>query len=188
MGYTTKFKGGFTLNQALTKAQAAYLRKFAETRRMGRNPALLQGELDLIRTAVGLPLGEEGGYFVGSRAPFGQDFEHPSVLANGRPPIGQPGLWCKWVPSRDRKKIMWSGAEKFYDYTAWLTYLITHFLAPWGYVLNGQVRWQGEDKSDVGTIYVEDNTVSAVAGASREERLSRGEPLDLSNEFESQYS
>jgi len=42
--------------------------------------------------------------------------------------------------------------------------LIHHFLAPAGYVLNGEVEWQGEDPSDIGKIVVKDNEVSARQG------------------------
>jgi queuine/archaeosine tRNA-ribosyltransferase len=38
-------------------------------------------------------------------------------------------------------------------------YLIHKILAPNGYVLNGQVTWQGEETGDVGEIYVENNKV-----------------------------
>jgi hypothetical protein len=36
------------------------------------------------------------------------------------------------------------------------------FLAPWGYVLNGEVEWQGEDEEDTGKILVVDNSVEVV--------------------------
>jgi hypothetical protein len=55
---------------------------------------------------------------------------------------------------------MWNGAEKFYYYVKWLEYLIEHFLAPWGYVLNGTVTWQGEEGEDQGTITLADNDVT----------------------------
>jgi hypothetical protein len=54
--------------------------------------------------------------------------------------------------------------EKFYYYTEWLQYLCDHFLAPWGYVLNGEVTWEGEDHSDVGLLKVVDNKVTRHKG------------------------
>lgn len=78
-----------------------------------------------------------------------------------------PGIWCQWVPTEDGAGIEWDGAEKFYDYTEWLVYLIENFLKPWGYVLNGKMNWEGERRDDVGTIYVKDNKVEAVRGHRR---------------------
>jgi hypothetical protein len=44
----------------------------------------------------------------------------------------------------------------------WLRLLIEHYLAPRGYVLEGEVTWEGEDRDDCGTIFVKDNQVEAV--------------------------
>ena len=55
--------------------------------------------------------------------------------------------------------IEWNGREKFYRYEAWLFYLITHFLKPWGYTLQGRVPWRGQDRRDVGTIHVAHNRI-----------------------------
>lgn len=74
------------------------------------------------------------------------------------PPEKCPGLWCQWE-IRDGK-VVWDNGEKFYHYTEWLEYLITNFFAPEGYVLNGEIRWQGEDMDDNGTILVHDNKIT----------------------------
>ena len=58
--------------------------------------------------------------------------------------------------------LRWNGVEKFYDYAEWLDYLIAHFLAPWGYTLDGTVTWQGEELGDVGRLVVTRNDVRAV--------------------------
>jgi hypothetical protein len=117
---------------------------------------------DPIRTAVGLPLGPEAAYFVGGQGYAGQERD-ASVVDSNNPPKGQPGLWCDWTPSEDCTAIVWDGGEKFYYYGEWLKYLIDHFLGPWGYVVNGEMTWQGEDEEDVGTIYVVNNAVDLVA-------------------------
>lgn len=76
---------------------------------------------------------------------------------------GMPGIWCDWVPSRDGKSIKWNQREgSFYDAGEWMTYLIEHFLKPWGYVVNGKVLWQGHDIEDRGVLLVENNVVSSV--------------------------
>jgi hypothetical protein len=161
MGYTTTFQGQFNLDKPLTEAHAAYLKRFSETRRMKRrNVDWLHQQPDPLRIALWLGVGEEGCYYVGSEAPAGQDFNSPSVLDPNSPPADQPGLWCKWTPTEDRTGIQWNQQEKFYDYVEWLEYLIEHFLRPWGYTLNGRVRWRGEEFDDIGTLVVDDNVVS----------------------------
>jgi hypothetical protein len=60
--------------------------------------------------------------------------------------------------------IEWDGGEKFYDYVEWLEYIINNFLAPKGYVLNGECPYQGEDSDDVGKIVVKDNVVTRLEG------------------------
>jgi hypothetical protein len=159
MGYTTDFSGNFSLNKPLLASHSAYLLKFAETRRMSRNAEIASKFYDPAREAVGLPIGEQGCYFVGGGGSFGQDTD-ASVINNNIAPDGQPGLWCQWVPTENGDGIEWDGSEKFYHYTEWLSYLIEHFLKPWGYVLNGEVEWFGEDRDDRGMIIVKDNNVS----------------------------
>lgn len=178
MGYTTDFTGEFTLDKPLTSAHTAYLKQFSETRRMKRDEKVAATLPDPVREAVGLPVGPEGSYFVGGCGSFGQGYDE-SVVDSNTPPgqlkFGsgkwedneklirsgqcQPGLWCQWTPTELGDGIVWNGAEKFYHYVEWLKYLIEHFLKPWGYVLGGEVEWQGEDPADSGKIEVENNEV-----------------------------
>jgi hypothetical protein len=146
---------------ALKPEHAAYLTAFSSTRRMKRDARKAEEFPDPVRLAAGLPVGKEGGYFVGGGRPWLQDRDS-SVLDYNLPPWGQPGLWCKWAPDRDGRAIGWNGAEKFYDYIEWLEYLIEHFLGPWGYVLNGQIQWRGENREDRGVIVVSENGVKTV--------------------------
>lgn len=184
MGYNTDFEGQFTITRvdrpadtvwsafgrhhAITLGEttlvpgclgvhAAYINAFAESRRMKRDAAKTEKLYDHIREKVGLPVGPEGGYYVGdmdSRVEHGGD-----VIDYNNPPAGQPGLWCKWEVSEDGTALRWNEVEKFYDYIEWLKYLIEHFFAPWGYRLDGEVTWSGEENDDVGKIIVEDNEV-----------------------------
>lgn len=163
MGYTTDFQGRFELDKPLTAEHSAFLHRFADTRRMGRDESITRTREDPIRKAVGLPLGMQGGYFVGELGDYGQG-RGSDILDHNEPPDGQPGLWCKWEPSSDDKAIEWNEMEKFYDYVEWLNYLIFHFLKPWGYALNGEVEWNGEGREDIGKIVVEDNIVRALKG------------------------
>lgn len=158
MGYTTDFDGHFALNHELKAEHSAYLSAFANTRRMKRNSEIAEKFEDEVRVKAGLGIGTEGAYYVGKTENFGQN-KDKSVIDNNVPPDGQPGLWCQWVPTHDYKGICWDGNEKFYNYVEWLDYIIEHFLAPWGYVLNGKVMWRGEDFYDIGSITVKDNGI-----------------------------
>ena len=167
MGYTTDFTGRFNLDRSLRHEHNAYLEAFSETRRMRRNPAIAGMAADPIRVATGLPIGEECSYFVGGGGFAGQDRDSSIIDYNNAPgegslhPWRQPGLWCQWAPTEDGCGIEWNGCEKFYNYTEWLQYIIDHFLSPWGYVLTGEVSWQGEEASDRGIIAVNNGKVES---------------------------
>lgn len=163
MGYSTDFNGRFEFDRPPSEEHVAYLRKFAETRRMRRNAAFTAQRPDPIRKAVGLPVGVDGGYFVGGGGFAGQERSSDVTEYNGSPQ-GQPGLWCKWAVSEDGKAIEWDGAEKFYYYADWLDYIIGHFIEPWGYKLTGEVHWQGEDRDDNGTLLVIENKLTVLDG------------------------
>ena len=158
MGYTTNFSGSFDLNKPLAAQHKAYLEKFAQTRRMERDQTIASKFPDPIREAAGLPIGEQGGYFVGGFGFCGQDSD-ASVTNINTPPDGQHGLWCHWVPNEDGTSIQWDGGDKFYDYVEWIEYIVEHFIQPWGYVLNGKVEWVGEGAIDRGMIIVKDNNI-----------------------------
>jgi len=74
--------------------------------------------------------------------------------------INTPGIWCGWTPSEDKLSIERDTQEKFYKYVPWIKWLITNYLAPKGYVLNGVVAWCGEESDDVGRIVIVDNIVT----------------------------
>ncbi len=66
-------------------------------------------------------------------------------------------IWCQWEAGDDT--LFWDGGEKFYSYVPWLKHIINNILKPRGYVLNGEVHWQGEESEDMGIIRVVDNEV-----------------------------
>jgi hypothetical protein len=162
MGYTTNFSGRLSISKPLTPEHLAYLMKFPKTRRMKRNALMTEKLPDPLRLAVGLPVGDSGGYYVGD--PEYSNGGGKDIVDHNNPPFEQPGLWCQWTPTKDGTGVEWDGGEKFYDYVSWLKYLIKHFYQPWGYTLNGRITWQGEEHGDVGTIIVEDNMVTTVPG------------------------
>jgi len=145
MGYTTEFEGRFDLNKVLDDETFDLLTKLAATRRMKRD--------------VDSKYGVEGEFYVLGKGYAGQDRE-PNVIDSNHPPRSQPGLWLQWIPTEDRKGIEWDQGEKFYDYVDWIKYLIDAVLAPKGYILNGTVRWRGEEFSDLGSIVINDNLVA----------------------------
>jgi len=142
MGYTTDFKGMFDLNKPLDHATYKFLIALNETRRMARN---VEG------------YGVEGEFFF-DESNFGQN-RNSNIIDYNRPPSTQPGLWCQWRPTQNRKGIKWDEGEKFYNYIEWLQYIIDNFLKEKGYILNGSVNWQGERNEDIGTIQVIENNI-----------------------------
>ena len=150
MGYHTEFQGRVATVPPLNTADASYLKKFNESRRMQRS---------------------SGPYFVEGTGFMGQG-KDSDVLDYNRPPAGQPSLWCGWVPTDDGTAIEWDGAEKFYDSAEWMQYLIDHFLAPGAkakgalpflqanHTVNGVILAQGEELADSWKLVVTDNRVS----------------------------
>jgi len=149
MGYTTDFDGDFTVAPQLRPEHRIYLEAFAGIRHVQRDAAETAKLSDPVREAAGLPVGEAGAYYVGD--------DGRAVLDPNHPPAGQPGLRCQWRPLDEGAAFGWDGGEKFYDYVAWLDYLIERFLEQWGYRLDGTVTWQGEDQDDRGVITIEAN-------------------------------
>jgi len=149
MGYTTDFQGAFTLNRKLDPITHQFLAKLNHTRRMKRDMGA-----DSQRHQYGI----DGEFYVDGGGSHGQDRDDTIVDYN-KPPSTQPSLWCQWIPSTDGREIVWDGAEKFYEYRAWLAYIIASILAPRHYHLTGNVHYQGEDPDDNGMIIVVENQI-----------------------------
>lgn len=138
MGYTTEFEGRLKFNKQLSLDDMNFLNKLAGTRRMVRD--------------VNIKYGIGGEFYV--------EDDNVGVVDYNRPPATQPSLWLQWVPSEDGWFLEWDGGEKFYNYVEWLEYLIERVLSPRGYVLNGEIKWFGEDRDDTGVITVTENVVT----------------------------
>lgn len=108
MGHTTDFIGHIDIAPSLNSDEIAYLTAFSESRRCER----------------------PGGAYAVPGNPRAEDSSAFSGDSYGRTPVGQPGLWCDWVPCWDGCCLAFNGAEKFYSPVAWLRYLIDHFLRP----------------------------------------------------------
>ena len=88
------------------------------------------------------------------------EFANTRHGGNMDPFPNMPGFWCQWVPTSDGEGIEWDGNEKFYNYVEWLVYIIENFLQPEEYILNGTVRYRGEDFNDCGDVICENNKVT----------------------------
>ena len=171
MGYSTEFYGEFfKVTPILSKAHRDYLEKFSYIRHMKRDVKKLVDVKDDFREAVGLSPGIDGEFYVGSciDSNCGQGFpghgRDDSILEYNYNPQSQPGLWCQWTPNEEGDTIEWDGGEKFYGPEEWLQYIIDSFIKPWGYVLNGETEWQGDDRDDMGLIIVKDNVLEIKHG------------------------
>lgn len=154
MGYTTEFDGKFKITPTLKEKHKKYLEKFAAVRHMKLKPNNLK---DKIRESVNLPSGLEGMYNT-------LELEYKYTIDHNEPPDGVPGLWLGWIPSDCGTLYIWDQSEKFYDYIEWLQFCIDHFFEPWGYILNGDVKWRGEDPDDIGMISVINNIITIKKG------------------------
>ena len=158
MGYSTDFIGCFKFNKPVTIKLQSYINKFSYTRRMIRDNEKIKALYpDWQKKCFNGLLGVNGEYFIGDEC------DNDKSIIDYNDSGNQPGLWCQWIINDD-EELVWDGGEKFYNYVEWLEYLIEHFFAPSGYVLSGEVKYQGEDYNDFGKIVVEDNMVQVLYG------------------------
>lgn len=73
-----------------------------------------------------------------------------------------PDSYNQWKPTKDGMALEWNGGEKFYEYVEWLEWLIDNYFKPKKIILNGVLRYQGEEIGDVGRIEVKDNVVDVI--------------------------
>lgn len=157
MGYDTTFDGSVSFNKPITMELAAYINKFSEVRHMKRDVERIKEIYpNWEELCFNGHLGNEGEYFIG------EEWDK-SIIDHNYPSDSQPGIWCQWIINNNGE-LAWDEGEKFYEYEAWLKYLIEHFFEPSGYILNGEIEFQGEDYDDFGIIYVKDNVVSIEYG------------------------
>jgi hypothetical protein len=145
MGYTTDFSGTIEVkfNDA-EKCDFVYrtINELNQTRRVKRN-------VDSERYGI------EGEFY------FGQE---DNIVDYNIPPLTQPSLYLGWqaITTSDPTmlEIQWDGNEKFYEYIAWMKYLIEKLIKPNGGTANGDIKWWGEDSDDMGMIKVENNCIT----------------------------
>jgi hypothetical protein len=111
-------------------------------------PPLTESDAAVLRAATRLERTEETrAFFAAVAASSEPDLPHHAGLLE---------------VSEDREYILTEEDESRHGFRMWLRLLITHYLAPRGYVLNGEVTWEGEERDDCGTIFVKDNQLEAV--------------------------
>lgn len=158
MGYTTYFDGSFKFNKPIVDGLVNYINKFASTRHMKRDVHRIKQLYPNWESECFMKeLGTDGEYFIGGSC--GYMDRSDDIISYNDPPCTQPGLWCQWIIN-EKNELVWDNGEKFYNYIEWLEYLINHFFAPFDYILNGEMMWQGEDYYDQGIIVVNNNKIS----------------------------
>ena len=163
MGYTTDFYGSLHFNKPVTNELMEYINRFSSTRRMPRdNDKIKEIYPNWMDLCFRGELGNKGEYFAPIDNNYGQNHDDSIIDYNGFEESVHPGLWCQWVIEDDM--LVWDGNEKFYYYEEWLQYLIDNFFEPLGYMLNGDIQWQGEEFDDFGIIHVEENCITMKYG------------------------
>jgi len=151
MGNKTLYWASVKIEPSLSQAEIDYLTEFSETRRMLR---------------------KNGPYFVGGTGMRGQNENDPDVILGNQPPLGQPSLWCQWLPTENGHGLEWDRNFTFQGAPEWMLYLIQNFLGPGaiavgevpgivgGHMLSGFVEVVNtEQPGRHGVILVEDNKV-----------------------------
>lgn len=183
MGYSTDFYGSLKFNKEVTPQLKEYINRFSNTRRMPRdNDKIKEIYPNWKELCFFGELGDRGEYFVPPTNNYGQERDDSIIDYNGFKCAVHPGLWCQWIIN-DNNELEWDGGEKFYNYEEWLQYLIDNFFAPLGYVLNGDIEWQGEESDDFGNIHVVDNVIEMQYGT-RFTSMEEFETADLIAELE----
>lgn len=149
MGYSTDFEGSFFLDRKLDQETFELINGLATTRRMKRK-------------GLSKKFGVDGEFFYDKTSKDSGQEHTPDIVDYNRPPSTQPSLWLQWHVEDDMQTISWDGGEKFYCYVEWIQYLIEKILNPKGYVLNGTVKWLGEDPADSGKIRIKNNIVNVL--------------------------
>ncbi len=165
MGYNTDFRYSFDItfkDESKKKEIITLVNGLAGTRRMKRDMSLADFPLELEPSAYGI----EGEFYfppIEGNNWLGQE-KDSTVLNSNYPPLTQPGLWLQWIivdNEDDSYTLEWDGSEKFYEYVAWLRYLLDYIFIPGEVVLNGEVEYRGEEWDDHGTITIKDNIITS---------------------------
>lgn len=149
-----EFRGAFKCTPPAEPSHTAYLRKFLAMKHLHRNLSQVMLVPDPLRTAAGLPLGLDGEFFVGDD------------LRVGLPAGTKPSADCPWEPVIDEanrlvglacRKTLIDDADNVQLRLEWIKYLLGNLFIPWGYVLDGVVRWHDFHDHLGGAIVLKSN-------------------------------
>ena len=83
-----------------------------------------------------------------------------AIAASAEPDL--PGHEGLLEVSEDRSCIFPEEGESRHGVRMWLRLLLEHFLVSRGYVLNGEIGWEGQDPDDRGCIFIKDNRLETI--------------------------
>lgn len=135
-------KGKLTIEGDMRDEHFKYLAMYGHMRHMKRNETYLLALRDQLRVDAGLPIGVEGRHYLGSNFALAVQCYHTVTDCNS-PPEKVPSVLCPYHLYRELAdgKYVWrchnTSIEKPKE---WIEYLITTYLAPWGYKLNGKIE------------------------------------------------
>ena len=162
MGYSIDFDGKIKISPKLKDNDKEFLDKFFQIRHMKRDMSKLEG----VKVEDIEKFGKDGCFYLKDYdwSNYKEMMEDKTIL-DQNDSGDMPSLWCdlEIVEENGESFIQWNGSEKTYGVNVengWFTWLIDNFFKPCGYVLNGEMTWQGEDDDDTGTIKIENNIVS----------------------------
>lgn len=161
-----KFKGNLKFSKPLEDRHYQYLKAFSSTLRVARDPESVIEDDDAIRANVGLPLGNECEFYTGAFTKSGKIYKISNYSVY---PSNQPSSWCYWTPSEDKCSLQ--ALEKKYGFgfqcaESWLRYLVNNFIKPWGYSLNGKVKYHSiiaNHEDDGSSIHIKNNEITVIA-------------------------
>ena len=89
--------------------------------------------------------------------------EQYNIINNGGDWAFAPGDYCLWILENDKQTFTWIiDSEGRWDPVKWIRYIVDNFIQPWGYFLNGEVKWFGEEDDDDGCINIKNNIVTVM--------------------------
>lgn len=156
MGYETRLTGSFRLNKEMSDKLYDFLVAF--------------NKIEHLAVRTNKVYGIQGEFLVDNNI-----MKHAKRIkrltdTTRLQPCTQPSEFCNWKPT-DKRHIQHDGFPKPYFYLEWLVYLIHKILAPNGYVMNGRVKWKGEQRGDSGVISVRNNRVFYTARNGKEKQM-----------------
>lgn len=179
MGYNTDFDGEIKINPALPKDIANYIRDFSRVKHIKRDPEVVPSLNDgkgLSYCFNGNP-GPDGCYYIGKDESLGTGEEELDGLS----------LWCDFTVSQDGSEIMWNQSSRTIKALEWISFLINHFIAPFGHVCNGTIECCGDNFDDKWEICVENNEVTRNEIIADVQICVEGDAVSLVDPYDSGY-